>query len=76
MEGTFDKPGVPTGKDWEYYKIPKGTTLPYGLAIVKDEYNTIFDATHYTIAPAFDMLLKRFKTLLNKLAQDIMREAV
>ena len=34
---TFDKPGVPPGKDWEYYIIPKGTVLPYGLAIVKRE---------------------------------------
>lgn len=73
---TFDKPGLPAGKDWEYYKIPKGTMLPYGLAIVKDEYNTRFNATHYTIAPAFDMPLSRFKTLLNQLAQDITREAV
>jgi hypothetical protein len=73
---TFDKPGVPAGKDWEYYIIPKGTVLPYGLAIVKDEYNNRFNATHYTLAPAFDMPLSRFKTLLNQLAQNLIREAV
>ena len=73
---TFDKPGLPKGKDWEYYKIPAGTDLPYGLAIVKDEYNQQFDATHYTIAPAFDMPLSRFKMLLNQLAQELIKEAV
>lgn len=73
---TFDKPGVPAGKNWEYYKIPKGTILPYGLAIVKDEYNARFNATHYTIAPAFDMSLKSFKSLLNQLAQMLILEAV
>jgi hypothetical protein len=73
---TFDKPGLPAGRHWEYYKIPKGTILPYGLAIVKDEYNTRFNATHYTLAPAFDMPLSLFKTLLNQLVQMIVREAV
>jgi len=73
---TFDKPGLPSGRNWEYYKIPKGTMLPHGLAIVKDEYNTRFDATHYTLAPAFDMPLSRFKSLLNQLAQSIVKEAI
>lgn len=73
---TFDKPGLPKGKNWEYIRIPKGTTLPYGLAIVKDEYNSRFDATHYTIAPAFDMPLWRFKMLLSSLAQDLIKESV
>ena len=73
---TFDKPGVPAGKHWEYYKIPKGTPLPHGLAIVRDEFNTNYQATHYTIAPAFDMPLSRFKLLLNRLAQLVLKEAV
>ena len=33
---TFDKPGVPSGKGWDYFKIPKNTVLPEGLAIVKN----------------------------------------
>lgn len=73
---TFDKPGLPAGKNWEYYKIPRGARIPYGLAIVKDEYNTRFRATHYTIAPAFDMPLDQFKKLLNQLAHILIREAV
>jgi hypothetical protein len=73
---TFDKPGVPRGRGWEYYRIPAGTELPDGLAIVRDEFNTQFEATHYTIAPAFDMPLERFKLLLNQLAQKILKEAV
>jgi hypothetical protein len=45
---TFDKPGLPRGRDWEYYKIPKGTKLPVGLVIVRDEFNEDYGATHYT----------------------------
>jgi hypothetical protein len=73
---TFDQPGVPPGKDWEYYRIPAGTVLPKGLAIVKDEFNSVFGATHYTIAPAYDMPLEHFKQLLSKLAADVIREAM
>lgn len=73
---TFDKKGVPKGKDWEYYKIPKDTVLPDGLAIVKDEYNTRFEATHYTIAPAYDMPLAQFKTKLLQLAKLLVKDAV
>ncbi|GAB2190559.1 hypothetical protein MAH1_21670 [Sessilibacter sp. MAH1] len=73
---TFDEPGLPKGKDWEYYRIPKGTELPNGLAIVKDQFNTKFQATHYTIAPAYDMPLSQFKNLLHLLAQRIIKEAI
>ncbi len=71
---TFDKSGVPPGKGWRYYEIPKRTKLPEGLAIVKDEKNSRFDATHYTIAPAKDMPLAEFKDLLNDLALQIERD--
>lgn len=73
---TFDKPGIPAGKDWKYFKIPKGTVLPDGLAIVKDEYNNFFGAVHYTIAPAYDMPLEQFKRLLRKLESIVRKEAV
>jgi len=71
---TFDSPGFPAGRDWQYLLIPKGTNLPYGLAVVKDEFNSRAGATHYTIAPAFDMPLTRFKLLLDQLLQDILRK--
>ncbi len=71
---TFDAPGVPEGKDWSYYRIPAGTVLPAGLAVVRDEYNTRFSATHYTIAPAHDMPLTMFKLLLNQLATSAIRD--
>lgn len=64
---TFDRPNIFEGS-WCYYKIPKGTVLPPGLAIVKDHYNRAFGATHYTIAPARDMPLTQFKELLTQLA--------
>ena len=72
---TFDKPGVPMGKDWSYYRLSAGTVLPDGLAIVRDAYNDRFDATHYTIAPAFDMPLDQFKLLLIQLAKNAVKEA-
>lgn len=63
-----------------YYRIPAGTALPFGLTIVltivRDEHNPKCDATHYTIAPAFDMPLARFKSLLNELAANAVKEAI
>jgi hypothetical protein len=73
---TFDKSGVPPGRGWEYYLIPAGTELPAGLAITRDEFNNFYGATHYTIAPAFDMPLSQFKVLLRLLATAIAREAI
>lgn len=73
---TWDAPGIPGGKDWSYYRIPAGTILPEGLAIVRDHYNKKLDATHHTIAPARDMPLSHFKYLLNKLAENAIKEAV
>ncbi|WP_259346360.1 Tse2 family ADP-ribosyltransferase toxin [Vibrio diabolicus] len=45
------------------------------MAIVKDQYNPRFGAYHYTIAPAYDMPLSKFKLLLSKLAKLAVREA-
>ena len=70
---TFDKSNIFKGK-WEYYKIPQGTKLPLGLAIVKDKFNPRLKATHYTIAPARDMPLDYFKQLLNELALSCRKE--
>jgi hypothetical protein len=72
---TFDKRGVPPGRGWEYYLIPQGTELPQGLAISRDEPNEVFGATHYTIAPAYDMPLVEFKSLLLRLAEALARKA-
>jgi hypothetical protein len=73
---TFDKPNVFKGSSWEYYKIPQGTVLPPGLAIIKDRFNARLGATHYTIAPAYDMPLSQFKNLLNQLAVLVVKAAV
>ncbi|GAA5217369.1 hypothetical protein ACFSJ3_18015 [Corallincola platygyrae] len=73
---TFDKPGIPQGPNWEHYRIPSGTPLPRGLAIVKDQYNPRVGAYHYTIAPAYDMPLAKFKVLLSQLAKSVVKEAV
>lgn len=72
---TFDRAGVPAGKDWVYYKIPKGTALPAGLAVVKDSYNEQMQATHYSIAPAYDMPITMFRLLLSQLAASALKES-
>ena len=71
---TFDKTNIFKGQHWEYYRIEKGTELPTGLAIVKDSFNPRFGAFHYTIAPARDMPLEQFKSLLRVLSSRLIRE--
>ena len=71
---TFDKPGIPQGPNWEHYRISAGTSLPKGLAIIKDNYNSRLGAYHYTIAPAYDMPLTIFKILLSQLAKSVVKE--
>lgn len=63
------------GAGWLYYKIPQGTVLPRGLAVVKDAYNEQMQATHYTIAPAHEMPVVLFKLLLDQLAANALRES-
>jgi Tse2-like ADP-ribosyltransferase toxin len=70
----FDKEGLPPGKDWRYLKIPQGTALPEGLTIIRDELNTRWGATHYTLAPACDMPLSRFLELLARLAHQLVQQ--
>jgi hypothetical protein len=71
---TFDKRNVFKGYQWEYYRIEAGTVMPPGLAIVRDGYNRAYGATHYTIAPDWDMPLSQFKGLLSELARHMIRE--
>lgn len=68
----FDKEGLPPGKDWRYLRIPQGTQLPEGLTLIRDERNERWGATHYTLAPAQDMLLSRFLELLARLAHELL----
>lgn len=72
---TFDKEGLPPGKDWRYLKIPQGTQLPEGLTVIRDELNERWGAVHYTLAPSCDMLLSRFVELLTRLAHDLVQGA-
>lgn len=72
---TFDRPGAPSGPSWHYYRIPAQTVLPHGLAVVRDAYNPVFKATHYTIAPVWDMPLEQFKRLLCQIATAAVRES-
>jgi hypothetical protein len=44
--------------------------------VVRDHYNKKLDAAHHTIAPARDMPLSHFKFLLNKLAENAIKEAI
>src|SRR5262245_51793171 len=71
---SFDKPKVFKSRAWEYFRIPAGTRLPEGLAVVKDRYNEVYGATHYTLAPARDMKLAEFKLLLKILFTEMKKE--
>jgi len=71
---TFDKSKTFKRGSWEYFKIPAGTRLPEGLAVVKDEYNKVYGATHYTLAPARDMKLSEFKLLLKILFNEMKKD--
>jgi hypothetical protein len=70
---TFDKSGIPAGRDWSYIKVPRGTVLPSGLAIVNDGFREMHDSSHYTIAPVRDMPLTEFREHLHQLAQTILQ---
>jgi hypothetical protein len=56
----FDKAVTWMGPNWINYLIPKGTHLPESLAITKDHFLRMYEATHYTIAPKDDMPLDLF----------------
>lgn len=63
----FDVHGVPN-KRWDYFLLPAGTKVPHGLAITKDAFNTVHQATHYSIKAMWDMPLKNFLMLLDQLS--------
>lgn len=66
----FDVLGIPV-KSWDYYLLSKGTKIPYGLVITKDDYKKRLKATHYTIRPNWDMPVTKFCILLDKLALEL-----
>jgi hypothetical protein len=65
-----------TGNITKYYKIPKGAALLEGIAIVKDEYNTVLGAHHYKIAPVYDVPLSQFKSKLEQVTSRLLKEAM
>ena len=69
----FDVLGVPN-KKWEYYKLPAGVRIPFGLVITKDEFNDLHRATHYSIRANWDMPLTKFLMLLDELAAQLIFE--
>lgn len=71
----FDVLGVPN-KKWDYYRLPAGSKIPYGLAITKDQFNATHQATHYSIKAKWDMPLTKFLMLLDELAAQLVPENV
>lgn len=71
----FDRPDMFARGQWEYYRIPAGTEIPAGLAIVDDGPSQAVAARHYTVAPARAMPLAMFRQLLAQLAKMMIREA-
>jgi hypothetical protein len=76
-EGTslFDRAGAFGHENWTYFEIPKGTVIPDGLIIVKDDYNKKYKATHYSLSPNQDMTQMQFMQLLDQLARNAIQLA-
>ena len=70
----FDRPGAFGTKNWEYFEIPEGTEIPEGLIITKDQYNSKYKATHYSISPNYTMPKAQFIRLLDQLAQNALSQ--
>lgn len=70
----WDRRGVFRNKAWLYFRIPKGTQLPDGLALIKDHFSELYQATHYTIAPVREMPLSEFKHLLRELFAQMQKD--
>lgn len=66
----FDKEGAFGNTFWVYFRIPKGTFIPEGLIITKDEFNSKYNATHYTISPNYRMTKSDFLRLLDDLRRN------
>jgi len=55
---------------WTNFELPKGTKIPSGLIITKDDFNTKYNATHYTLSPDYTMPKTKFIRLLDELARN------
>lgn len=51
-----------------FFVIPKGTTVPQGLAIGEDNLHAVFKHIHYSIMPRFVMTEMHYLFLLRRLA--------
>lgn len=70
----FDQCGAFGEKNWTYFEIPAGTSIPAGLIITKDSYNPKYKATHYSISPNYTMPKHRFIKLLDTLAENAQKQ--
>src|SRR5690554_3115655 len=70
VKGTslFDKSGNFVFKNFDYFEIPARTEIPAGLIIIKGEFNSKYQATHYSVCPNHRMRKDIFITLLDRLA--------
>lgn len=69
----FDRFGVPN-KKWNYLKLAIGTSIPHGLYIIKDRFNSRHQSYHYSIKASWDMPLTKFLMLLDELAENLIAE--
>jgi Tse2 ADP-ribosyltransferase toxins len=56
-----------------YFVIPRGTRLPFGLAVTEDEFSEYAGRMHYTIAPFQDMPLIQYLRLLSQLSKSLVK---
>jgi hypothetical protein len=66
----FDRAGAFGQGNRMYFEIPKGTVIPDVLIVVRDDYNSKYKATHYSLSPNQDMTQQRFMQLLDQLARN------
>lgn len=52
-----------------WYKLPKGSRIPHGLRITRDDEPHASKPVHYTIRPIYNMPLQRYVSLLESLAK-------
>ena len=65
---TVDKEGIFGFKNWEYFVIPAGTSIPTELIITKDFYMKRKACWHYSISPNEYMKVVDYKKALDQLA--------
>lgn len=73
----FDRPAVFKARGWVSFEVPAGTIVPESLQIRGTGYNRAFQADHYQIESATQLMrLDAFKGALDNLARNAVVRAI